>query len=54
MQPYNECENRWLSGAKKSLKKHWTEYEPLYAVLAGIVAIALLALAVVTSVSSFY
>jgi len=54
MQPYNECENRWLSGAKKNLKKHWTEYEPLYAVLAGIVAIALLALAVVTSVSSFY
>ena len=54
MQPYNECENRWLSGAKKKLKKHWMEYEPVYAVLAGVIGIAVVVLAVVTSVSSFY
>jgi hypothetical protein len=54
MQPYNEYENRWLSGAKKNLKKHWMEYEPVYAVLAGIMGICLLVLAVVTSISSFY
>jgi hypothetical protein len=54
MLPYNECEHRWLSKTKKRLKKHWTEFEPLYAVLAGIVAIAIFALAVVTSISSFF
>jgi hypothetical protein len=54
MQPYNECENRWLNGAKKNLKKHWMEYEPVYAVLSGIMGIGLLVLAVVTSISSFY
>jgi hypothetical protein len=54
MLPYNECENRWLNGAKKNLKKHWVEYEPLYAVLAGIMGICLLVLAVVTSISNFY
>jgi hypothetical protein len=54
MQPYNECENRWLNGAKKNLKKHWVEYEPVYAVLSGIMGICLLVLAVVTSISGFY
>ena len=54
MQPYNQCENRWLSSAKKNCKKHWMEYEPLYAVLAGIVVICLLVLTVVTSISSFF
>jgi hypothetical protein len=54
MLPYNECENRWLSVAKKNLKKHWMEYEPVYAVLSGIMAIGLLVLAVVTSISSFF
>ncbi len=54
MLPYNECENRWLSGAKKNLKKHWMEYEPIYEVLAGIIGIGLLVFAVVTSISSFF
>jgi hypothetical protein len=54
MQPYNECENRWLNGAKKNLKKHWMEYEPVYAVLLGIMGIVLLVLAVATSISSFF
>jgi len=54
MLPYNECENRWLSSAKKNLKKHWMEYEPIYEVLAGIIGIVLLVLSVATSISSFY
>jgi len=53
MLPYNICENRWLSSTKKKVKLHWMEYEPVYAVLAGICGIALFALAVVTSISSF-
>ena len=51
MFPYNICENKWLS--KKQLKKHWYEYEPVYAVLAGIIAIGLFVLAVITSIKSF-
>jgi hypothetical protein len=53
MLPYNTCENRWLSSTKKKVKLHWMEYEPVYAVLAGIVGIAVLVLALVTSISSF-
>lgn len=53
MFPYNVCENKWLSNNKKQIKKHFNEYEPVYAVLAGIFAIALFVLAVVTSVKSF-
>lgn len=54
MLPYNICENRWLSNSnKKKIKSHWLEYEPVYAVLAGIVGIAVLVLALVTSISSF-
>jgi len=53
MLPYNTCENRWLSSTKKKVKSHWLEYQPVYAVLVGIIGIALLVLAVVTSISSF-
>jgi hypothetical protein len=53
MLPYNICENRWLSNSRKKIKSHWREYEPLYAVLAGIVGVAVFVLAVVTSISSF-
>jgi hypothetical protein len=54
MLPYNICENRWLSNSnKKKIKSHWLEYEPVYAVLAGIVGIAVLVLALVTAISSF-
>lgn len=53
MLPYNTCENRWLSNTKKKAKLHWKEFEPVYAVLAGIFGIAILVLAVVTSISSF-
>jgi hypothetical protein len=53
MLPYNICENRWLSSTNKKVKLHWLEYEPVYAVLAGICGVALFALAVVTAISSF-
>ncbi len=53
MLPYNICENRWLSNTKKKLRSHWSEYEPVYAVLAGVIGIAVFVLAVVTSISSF-
>ena len=53
MLPYNTCENRWLSTTRKKVKSHWLEYEPVYAVLAGIVGVAVFVLAVVTSISSF-
>lgn len=53
MQPYNICENRWLSYGRKKINSHWKEYQPVYAVLTGILAIASIVLAIVTAVSSF-
>lgn len=53
MFPYNVCENKWLSNSRKKVKKHFSEYEPVYAVIAGVIAIALFVLAVITSISSF-
>jgi hypothetical protein len=53
MIPYNTCENRWLNSTKKKIRSHWMEFEPVYAVLTGIMGIGLLVLAVVTAISSF-
>jgi hypothetical protein len=53
MLPYNTCENRWLSSTKKKIKSHWYEYEPVYAILLGIVSIVTVVLAVATAFSSF-
>ncbi len=53
MIPYNVCESKWVSNASKQVKKHWTEYEPVYMVLSGIIATCLFVLAVITSISSF-
>jgi len=53
MIPYNICENKWVSNTSKQIKKHWNEYEPLYMVLSGIIAIGLFVLIVITSISSF-
>jgi hypothetical protein len=39
MIPYNICENKWVSNTSKQIKKHWREYEPVYIVLSGIMAI---------------
>ena len=54
MQPYNEQENSWLSKTKQKIIKHYHEYEPVYAALAGIMLIMLLVLSVLTAVDSFY
>lgn len=53
MLPYNTCENRWLNHTKKKVKSHWLEYQPVYAVLTGIIGIVLLVLTVATAISSF-
>jgi hypothetical protein len=53
MLPYNTCENRWLSKIKKKTKSHWEEFQPVYIVLAGIIGVAMFALALLTSISSF-
>jgi len=53
MTPYNVCESKWVSTTLKQVKKHWSEYEPLYVVLLGIMATCLFVLAVITSISSF-
>jgi hypothetical protein len=53
MQPYNECENRWLSKIKTKVKDHYKKNEPLYAALSAIMLVALLILALLTSLESF-
>jgi hypothetical protein len=54
MQPYNEYENRWLSKIKTKVKNHYKNNEPVYAALSGIMLIALLILALITSLDSFF
>jgi len=54
MQPYNECENRWLSKAKKKVKDHCGANETLYKGLVGVILVALLALVMLTSFNSFF
>ena len=54
MQPYNECENNWLSRTKQKIVKHYREHETLYAALAGLMLVALLVLAMITSIDSFF
>ena len=41
-------------GTKQKIIKHYYEYEPVYAALAGIMLIMLLVLSVLTAVDSFY
>jgi len=54
MLPYNECENRWLSKIKKKVKDHYEKHEPMYVALSAIMLIALLILALITSLDSFF
>lgn len=49
MQPYNECENRWLSKIKTKIKDHYKSNELMYAALSGIMLVTLLILALMTS-----
>ena len=54
MQPYNECENRWLSKIKTKVKDHYEKHEPVYAALSAIMLVALLILAMIASLDSFF
>ena len=54
MQPSNECENSWLSKAKKKVKDHYNANETLYKGLVGVMLVALLVLAMLTSIDSFF
>ena len=54
MQPYNECENRWLSKIKAKVKDHYKKNEAMYAAASVIMLMALLILAMITSLDSFF
>jgi len=54
MQPYNECENRWLSKIKAKVKDHYKANEAMYAALSAIMLMALLVLAMIASLDSFF
>ena len=54
MQPYNECENRWLSKIKAKVKDHYKKNEAMYAAASAIMLIALLVLAMIASLDSFF
>jgi hypothetical protein len=54
MQPYNECENRWLSKIKAKVKDHYKKNEAMYAALSAIMLVALLVLAMIASLDSFF
>jgi len=54
MLPYNECENRWLSKIKAKVKDHYKKNEAMYAAASCIMLIALLVLAMIASLDSFF
>jgi len=54
MQPYNECENRWLSKIKAKVKDHYKKNEAMYAAASVIMLMALLILAMIASLDSFF
>ena len=54
MQPYNECENRWLSKIKTKVTAHYKANEAMYAAASIIMLMALLVLAMITSLDSFF
>ena len=54
MQPYNECENRWLSKIKTKVKEHYKANEAMYAAASAIMLMALLMLAMIVSLDSFF
>jgi len=53
MWPYNEHENDMLSQPNKKIQRDRENGRPLYLALLGVILIALLVLAVATSVKSF-
>ena len=54
MLPYNECENRWLSKIKTKVKDHYKKNEAMYAAASVIMLMALLVLAMIASLDSFF
>ncbi len=54
MLPYNECENRWLSKIKAKVKDHYKKNDAMYAAASVIMLMALLVLAMITSLDSFF
>ena len=53
MIPYNICENKWISKAKKVIKKNYNEYHPIYELFVGISLVIIFVLAILTALSSF-
>ena len=53
MTPYNICENKWISKAKKEIKNNYKEYQPIYEIFIGIGLIVIFVLATLTALSSF-
>ena len=53
MTPYNICENKWISKAKKEIKNNYKEYQPIYEIFVGIGLIVIFILAIRTALSSF-
>ena len=54
MIPYNICENKWLSKAKKKAKEHYDSNKTLYVGYFYIGVMALSVLAILAAISSFY
>jgi hypothetical protein len=48
MIPYNNCENKWLSKAKKNYRKH----QPIYEIILGTSALIVCILTLLTALSS--
>jgi hypothetical protein len=53
MIPYNICENKWISKAKKVIKTNYKEYHPIYELFVGISLVIIFVLALLTALSSF-
>jgi hypothetical protein len=53
MIPYNICENKWISKAKKAIKNNYKEYHPIYEMFVGIGLVVIFILAILTALSSF-
>jgi ATP/ADP translocase len=53
MIPYNICESKWVSKAKKEIKNNYREYQPVYEILVGTSLIIIFVLTTLTLLSSF-
>lgn len=53
MIPYNICENKWVSKAKRGIRNNYKEYQPIYEIVVGIGLLIVFVLATLTALSSF-